>query len=273
MVTSSAGRVQRARLLCVTPLERGELAAAIVRRASLAVDVAALILEHLAASGCLIWTMRIIVVVMAAGLLRASTAGADDLVASASQSELLIERVGAQGVETVYQEPLFASHSGATQWAWSDPRTLWVLRREGDRYATTRLTVAKIVDGKAEPEREITLADFKLANDPDPDGRAIDWGNSPGIPRMIVTRRHGVWVQRIVKIVKYAGRARDFKLGYLRVDRAATLARALPAESDIVFDDEPQHQPELPAVAAPPGYSSSAWNASVLTTDSRSPTW
>jgi hypothetical protein len=72
---------------------------------------------------------------------------------------------------------------------------------------------------------------------------------------MIVTTRHGVWVQRIVKIVQGSGRARDFKLGYLRVDRAAPLARAPPAESDLVFDDEPQHQPELPAVATPPGYS------------------
>lgn len=207
--------------------------------------------------------MRFTLLLVATGLLHASIAGADDLVASATKTDLVIERVGTREVEPVYQEPLFASRFGATEWAWSDPRTLWVLRREGNADATTKLAIAKIVDGKAKPERELTLADFKLAKDPDPDGRAIDWGNRPGVPHLVVTQSHGVWVQRIIKIFKTADGTRDYKLGYLRVDRAAPLATARPVERDIVFDGEPQHQPELPAVAAPQGYSATTAIAKV----------
>lgn len=187
-------------------------------------------------------------IALAAVLLASTAARADELIASGSKTELWIEKLAGARVEAVYQEPLFTPGGfGAWEWGWTDPHTLWVLRRDGDKDVAHKITVVKIVDGKPEPERELTLADFKLTADPDPTGKAIDWdAGDPGLPHLIATRGHGVWVQRMTKLVKRGDGTRDFRLGYLRIDRAAPLATARPA-SDTV--------PELPAVKAPAGYS------------------
>jgi hypothetical protein len=99
-----------------------------------------------------------------------TTTRADDLIASGSAADhaLVVERVSAAKLELVYQEPLFdrfdsTGKLGALSWAWSDRKTLWVLRKDG-----TRLFVARVIDLMAEPAREATLADFKLRREPKP---------------------------------------------------------------------------------------------------------
>src|SRR5690242_19782174 len=93
-------------------------------------------------------------------LASAPAAHADDLVASRTEDSLVIERISKDTIEIVYREPA-ADRSGALAWAWSDVRTLWVVRKHD-----AALSVTRIRELKAEPPREITLADFQLAREP-----------------------------------------------------------------------------------------------------------
>jgi hypothetical protein len=112
---------------------------------------------------------------------------------------------------------------------------------EGDK-----VTAGKVVAGKAEAAREITLADWKLKREPIPkeEGDA-----SPGV---IVTRAGEVWLTKCLTRRTEAG----CKVGYLRIDQAAALATRRPA--DVIYDwnsGVPEAvAPERPAVAAPAGY-------------------
>lgn len=196
--------------------------------------------------------MRITPSILAALLV--STAGAaraDEVVADGDDRgadrahTLSIERISGDQIETVYQEPLAgAGEPGALAWAWSGANTLWVLRTQGG----ARLSVAKIVDGNAEPAREITLADFKLQREPvplpDPNAGGfvapIDGTIRPGL---VVTRSGQVWLSRCLAYLKFA----DCKTGYLRVDQLAPFTTRAPAGVN-------HSEPQLPAVPAPAGY-------------------
>jgi hypothetical protein len=190
--------------------------------------------------------MRITLSTQAALLVStAGVASADDLVASGDDHTLFIERISKDKIETVYQEPMAEADTlGALAWAWSDSKTLWVLRKQGD----TRLYVAKIVDLTAEPAREITLADVKLKREPVPIPSAGSQFEPPSdgkiAPDILVTKTGQVWLSRCLAYRKFG----DCKMGYLRLDAPAPLATRFPAN---VIDNEP----ELPAVAAPAGYS------------------
>lgn len=182
-------------------------------------------------------------------LASATTARAADLVASASADLLVIDQISSDKIEIVYQEPVYlrkqdaSDRAGALAWAWSDSRTLWVLRRHDDR-----LSVARIVELKAEPPREITLADFKLKREPTPVmippidgfGPPTDPAIAPGF---VVTTTGQVWVYRCIAYGKHA----PCTLGFLRLDRPAPLTTKRPAS-------ERSSESELPSVPAPPGY-------------------
>jgi hypothetical protein len=189
--------------------------------------------------------MRITLATVAA-LLTASAASADDLVASSDDHALYIERVSSDKIETLYQEPIAAPETlGAQAWVWADARTLWVLRKQGD----TRFAVAKIVDGKAEPARDITLADFKLKRAPVPipdvaDPEVLEPPSDGKLePYVLATRDGQVWMAMCLAYKAFA----DCKMGYLRLDAPAPLATRRPTR---VNDSEP----ELPAIPAPAGY-------------------
>lgn len=189
--------------------------------------------------------MRITLSTLAALLVTtAGAAGAEDLVSSGDDHALFIERISRDKIETVYQEPMTdADTLGALAWAWSDAKTLWVLRKQGD----TTLAVAKIVDLKAEPAREITLADFKLKREPVPIPYRAKPFEAPvdGTihPDLLVTKSGQVWLSRCLAYIKFA----DCKMGYLRLDEPAPLAAKPPANVN-------DTAPELPAIPAPAGY-------------------
>lgn len=185
-------------------------------------------------------------------LASATAARADDLVASSSHELLVIERISRDKIEIVYQEPAYdtrpadedgSDRAGALAWAWSDRKTLWVLRKHGGQ-----LSVARIVELKAEPPREITLADFKLQREPTPTlippANQFQPPTDPTItPGFVVTTTGQVWMYRCIGYTKRDG----CKLGYLRLDKPAPLSTRRPAS-------ERDNEPELPSVPAPPGY-------------------
>lgn len=182
-------------------------------------------------------------------LASATAAHADDLVASRTEDSLVIERISKDTIEIVYREPAAdrtgdpADRSGALAWAWSDVRTLWVVREHD-----AALSVARIRELKAEPPREITLADFQLAREPAPVMIPADNGFQPPTdptipPGFVVTKAGQVWLYRCVAYPRRAA----CKLGYLRLDRPAPFTTRRPP-------DERADEPELPSVPAAPGY-------------------
>lgn len=182
-------------------------------------------------------------------LASAPAARADDLVASGTKDSLVIERISRDKIEIVYHEPAAnpagdpADRTGALAWAWSDPRTLWVLRK-----ADAQLSVTRIVELQAEPPREITLADFQLAREPAPVMIPADHDFQPPTdpttpPGFVVTRAGQVWLYRCVAYPPRAG----CKLGYLRLDRPAPFTTRRPP-------GERSDEPALPSVPAPAGY-------------------
>jgi hypothetical protein len=195
------------------------------------------------------WSPWLALAVLASVTAAARTADAEDLVASSGDDSLVIERISRDRIETVYQEPSQdhtgnpADRSGALAWAWSDPRTLWVLRR-----TDAQLSVAKIVELQAEPPRDITLADFELKREPTPVMIPADTDFQPPTdptipPGFLVTKTGQVWLYRCVAYP----RREACKLGYLRLDKPSPFTTRRPA-------DERNDEPELPSVAAPPGY-------------------
>jgi hypothetical protein len=191
--------------------------------------------------------MRITLSTLAALLVSVSAvdaAHADDVVASGDDHALFIERISQDQIQTVYQEPRAdADTLGALAWVWSDAQTLWVLRTQGD----AKLAVAKIVDRRVEPAREITLADFKLKREPVPipyRARPFEAPVDGTVhPDLLVTKSGQVWLARCLAYIKFA----ECRMGYLRLDKPAPLATRPPANVN-------NTEPEFPAISAPAGY-------------------
>jgi len=189
--------------------------------------------------------VSLIAIVLVCGVARA-----DDLVASASRGRtptLFIDRIAGDKLVPVYSEPLSAhGKPGAYAWAWGDAKTLWVLRRDGDR-----IRVGKVTGDSAAPDREITLADWNLRSEPIP----RDEGDpSPGL---LVTKTGVVFA---TKCLTRRG-DRGCKLGYLRIDVAAPVATRGQPEAVVTWPPG-SGTPKLPeaaapAVAAPTGYAAS----------------
>ena len=75
-------------------------------------------------------------------------AGADVTVASRTGDTLFLHRASADKIDKLYEE----RGKGAAAYAFTDAKTLWVLRKAGAGY-----TIGKIVDGKAEAAKPLSL--------------------------------------------------------------------------------------------------------------------
>ena len=167
-----------------------------------------------------------------------ATAHAEVLVATSNdQGALFVDQVAADKVTTLYRE----AGKGVVAYAFSDSKTLWVLRKDGAGFS-----IGKVVDGKADAPQP--LANLKTATP----GKEVPTGFDAS-PSLVATKQGQVHVATCTGLdPKNRGdHQMHCKLLYRRVDDGSSSETA-KRPSNVVFEWGVTKPPKLPAIKKPP---------------------
>ncbi|HWU89239.1 MAG TPA: hypothetical protein VN253_18360 [Kofleriaceae bacterium] len=166
-------------------------------------------------------------------------AGADVTVASHAGDTLLLHRASADKIDKLYEE----RGKGVVAYAFTDAKTLWVLRKAGAGY-----TIGKVVDSKAEAARPVTLQMATPGNEV-PSGFDVT-------PGLIATKSGQVLVTTCLQIADKANADGTMacELGYTRVDDGSSaFGKTRPKDVVFVFGTTKTPRP-TPLKKPPKGY-------------------
>jgi hypothetical protein len=179
--------------------------------------------------------MRITVLLLLASV---SAARAGVLVASTDdKGSLFVDQVAADKVTKIYDE----AGQGAVAYAFSDPRTLWVVRRDKAGFS-----IGKVVDGKAAPSQALDKLKLAKAGDDLPSGYEQ-------LPRLVTTKHGEVYVATCTGLdnVDHGDRLMHCAIAYRRVDDGSN-QDTTKRPKDIAFEFGVTAAPKLPAIKKPP---------------------
>jgi hypothetical protein len=179
--------------------------------------------------------MRMLAAVLLATMV--ATARADVLVATSNgQGALFVDRVAPDRVAQVYSE----TGKGVFAYAFSDGKTLWVLRK-----GPAGVSIGKVADGKAEPPRP--LANLKIAP-----GDELSNGFDL-TPSLLTTKQGRVYVATCIGLDPrdHGDRLMHCRLMYRRVDDGSN-AETTSRPGGIAFEWGVTLPPRLPAIRTPP---------------------
>ena len=164
-------------------------------------------------------------------------AGADVTVASRAGDALFVHRAGAEKIDKLYEE----RGKGVVAYAFTDAKTLWVLRKAGAGYA-----IGKVADGKAEASKPLALQIATPGNEV-PTGIDVT-------PGLVATKSGQVLVTTCLGSVPKEGGLMACELGYTRVDDGSN-AFGKVRPKDVVFVFGVTKTPRPVALKKPPkGY-------------------
>lgn len=167
-----------------------------------------------------------------------ATAHAEVLVATSDDhGALFVDRVAPDKVAKLYSE----TGKGVVAYAFSDSKTLWVLRKDKAGFS-----IGKVVDGKAEAPRP--LANLKTVTPGDEVPSGFD-----ASPSLVTTKQGEVHVATCAGLdhANHGDHLMHCKLLYRRVDDGSNLETTRRPRS-VVFEWGVTKPPKLPAIKKPP---------------------
>lgn len=167
-----------------------------------------------------------------------ATAHADVLVATSNdQGALFLDQIASDKVTRVYSE----TGKGVVAYAFSDGKTLWVLRKDA-----TGFSIGKVVDGKAEAPRPLAKLKIVTPGDEVPSGFDAS-------PSLVTTRQGQVHVATCTGLddKDHGDPLMHCKILYRRVDDGSN-AETAKRPGQVVFEWGVTKPPRMPALRKPP---------------------